>query len=700
MFESLGHVIARHKKAVLSIFILATIFAGTIGSQVFSRFDSGGYSDPNSDSAKVWEYLDETFKVKDPAIVLVVDAKNQSVDDPTVIAAAQKLENEVRQEASTESVLSYWSSGNAPSLKSKDGKSAFIFIYLKSTDFSEIDKSGGYFQEKYDGSYGDLEIYASGGAVFANAINGRIQDDLKVSEAISIPLTFLLLILVFGAMAASAMPLVVGITAIVGTFLGLYLLTFVTDVSIFALNLTTGLGLGLGIDYALLIVNRFREELSKGFDNETAIVNTLKTAGKTVFYSGLTVVLTLVALIFFPQNFLKSMGYAGAIVVSLAVVGALIPLPAILAIIGKKVDKGVVRKSGIAPKEDGRWSQLARFVMRRPTAVVLGSTLILAILIAPIANVKFSQVDSRVLPKDDRAYIASNFIATEFPGQESNPIEIVFPNGARQTAQIAIYAAELASVPGIVRVGESQVVGESARLVAIHSMPPRTPEAEQLIKSIRDIAAPEGTLVGGIAADYADTQGAISRTLPAVGLWIVIAVLLLLFFFTGSVLLPIKAIILNFASLAATMGVLTWIFIDGKLSFIMGDFIKTGTLDTSTMVLVAIVAFGLSMDYEVFLLSRIKEEHDAGKNNVDAVALGLQKSARIITAAAFILAVVFAAFIISGVTSIKMMGFGVAFAILLDATLIRAFLVPALMRLFGEWNWWAPRSLKRFQINH
>lgn len=700
MFESLGHVIARHKKAVLSIFILATIFAGVIGSQVFSRFDSGGYSDPKSDSAKVWEYLDETFKVKDPAIVLVVDAKNKSVDDPAVIAAAQKLESQVRQEPSAESVLSYWSAGNAPSLKSKDGSAAFIFIYLKSTDFSEIDKSGGYFQEKYDGPYGDLEIYASGGAVFANAINGRIQDDLKVSEAISIPLTFLLLILVFGAMAASAMPLVVGITAIVGTFLGLYLLTFVTDVSIFALNLTTGLGLGLGIDYALLIVNRFREELAKGFDNESAIVNTLRTAGKTVFYSGLTVVLTLIALVFFPQNFLKSMGYAGAIVVSLAVVGALIPLPAILAIIGKKVDKGVVRKSGIAPKEDGRWSQLARFVMRRPTAVVLGSTLILAILIAPIANVKFSQVDSRVLPKDDRAYIASNFIATEFPGQESNPIEIVFPNGAQQTAQIAIYSADLASVPGIVRVGEPQVVGESARLVAIHSMPPRTPEAEKLIHNIRDLAAPKGTLVGGVAADYADTQGAISRTLPIVGLWIVIAVLLLLFSFTGSILLPIKAIILNFASLAATMGVLTWIFIDGKLSFIMGDFIKTGTLDTSTMVLVAIVAFGLSMDYEVFLLSRIKEEHDAGKSNVDAVAYGLQKSARIITAAAFILAVVFAAFIISGVTSIKMMGFGVAFAILLDATLIRAFLVPALMRLFGEWNWWAPRALKRFQINH
>jgi RND superfamily putative drug exporter len=700
MFESLGHVIARHKKFVLSIFLLSTILAGAIGSQVFNRFDSGGYSDPGSDSVKVWDYLDETFKVKDPAVVLVVDAKDKSVDDPSVVAAAQEIENEVRAESGVESVLSYWSAGGAPSLKSKDGTAAFVFVYLDSTDFTEIDKAGGYYQDKYDGVRGDLEIYASGGAVFANAINGRIQDDLKISEAISIPLTFLLLILVFGAMAASAMPLVVGVTAILGTFLALYLLTFVTDVSIFALNLTTGLGLGLGIDYALLIVNRFREELHKGLSNEDAVVNTLRTAGKTVFYSGLTVVLTLVSLTFFPQNFLKSMGYSGAVVVALAVVGALIPLPAILAIIGAKVDKGVVRKSGIKPKDDGRWAQLARFVMKRPIIVVTGSTLLLAILIAPIANVKFSQVDSRVLPKDDRAYIASDFIASEFPGQESNPIEIIFPDGASQTAEISKYSAQLAQIPGVVRVGIPQTVAQSVRLVAIHSMPPRTPEGEALINEIRDLEAPQGTLVGGIAADYADTQSAIADSMPKVLAWIIFTVLLLLFFFTGSILLPLKAIILNFASLAATMGVLTWIFIDGKLTFLVGEFINTGTLDTSTMVLVAVVAFGLSMDYEVFLLSRIKEEHDAGKSNVESVAFGLQKSARIITAAAFILAVVFGAFVISGVTSIKMMGFGVAFAILLDATLIRAFLVPALMRLFGEWNWWAPRALKRFQINH
>jgi len=700
MFESLGHVIAIHKKAVLSIFILVTILAGALGSQVFSRFDTGGYSDPNSDSAKVWDYLDETFKVKDPSVVLVVDAKDKSVDDPSVVAIATELESQVRAESSAESVLSYWSSGGAPSLKSKKGTSAFIFVYLKSNDFTEIDKLGGVYQEKYDGNYKGLNVYASGGAVFANAINGRIQDDLKLSEAVSIPLTFLLLLFVFGAMAASAMPLVVGITAILGTFFAMYLLTLITDVSIFALNLTTGLGLGLGIDYALLIVNRFREEMARGLDNETAIVNTLRSAGKTVFYSGLTVVLTLVSLTFFPQNFLKSMGYAGAAVVALAVIGALIPLPALLAILGKKINKGVVRRSGIVQKEDGRWAQIARFVMRRPVSVVAASLAILAILIAPITNIKFSQIDSDVLPKSDRAYQASQFIANEFPGQESNPIEIVFPDGAQQSEQIATYMAALKQIPGVVRVGEIQIVGNAARLVAIHSMKPRTPEGEELIHKIRELPAPEGTLVGGIAADYADTQGAISSTMPKVLGWIMITVLLLLFAFTGSLLLPIKAVILNFTSLAATMGVLTWIFIDGNFKELLGDFIVNGTLDTNTMVLVSIVAFGLSMDYEVFLLSRIKEEHDAGKSNIDAVALGLQKSARIITAAAFILAVVFAAFVLSGVTSIKMMGFGVAFAILLDATLIRAFLVPALMRLFGDWNWWAPRALKRFQINH
>jgi RND superfamily putative drug exporter len=338
--------------------------------------------------------------------------------------------------------------------------------------------------------------------------------------------------------------------------------------------------------------------------------------------------------------------------------------------------------------------------MRRPVPVVALSLLLLGAMIAPLANVKFSQVDSRVLPASDPAYQASAFIQEKFPGQEGNPIEVIFPAGASNTAAVSAYAAQIGQVSEIVRVGAPEAKGEAVRIIAVHSMAPRTPEAQALINEIRAIESPLEVLVGGVAADYADTQDAIADMLPWVLLWITITVLILLFLFTGSVLLPIKAIVLNFLSLAATMGVLTWVFIDGNLNFLTGDFIKTGALDTSTLVLVAVVAFGLSMDYEVFLLSRIKEEHDAGRSNIESVALGLQKSARIITAAAMILAVVFAAFIISGVTSIKTMGFGIAFAILLDATVVRAFLVPGLMRLFGDWNWWAPKSLQRFKINH
>ena len=543
-------------------------------------------------------------------------------------------------------------------------------------------------------------MYASGTGVFAHAINTKISEDLKLSESISIPLTFILLIFVFGGLVASAMPLLVGVSAILGSFLVIYLLTFVTGVSIFALNLITGLGLGLGIDYALLIVNRFREELHAGRSVDESIKRTVNTAGKTVFYSGLTIVITLAALVLFPQMFLKSFGYAGVTVVVMAVLGALVALPALLAILGTRIDKLVVRKSSITPKEDGRWAQTARFVMRRPVAVVMLSLIVLTVLAAPIKNIVFSQVDSRVLPASNSAALASKIISDRFPGQEGNPIEIIVPNGATMGTQINQYTNEIAQVPGIVRIGDSQVSGNDVRVTAIHSMGPRTPAAEVLIKDIRKIRAPEGTLIGGVAADYADTQIGIAKTMPWALLWIAIGVLILLFVFTGSIILPIKAIILNILSLGATLGVITWIFVDGHLKWLVGDFTVTGSVDTGSIILVAVVAFGLSMDYEVFLLSRIKEEHDAGRSNVESVATGLQRSARIITAAAGLLAIVFASFMLSGVTSIKMLGFGVAFAILLDASLVRALLVPALMRLFGERNWWAPKAMKRFTINH
>jgi RND superfamily putative drug exporter len=386
--------------------------------------------------------------------------------------------------------------------------------------------------------------------------------------------------------------------------------------------------------------------------------------------------------------------------VALAVAGALFGLPPILAMVGSKVDKGVVRKSAITPKEDGRWAQTARMVMRRPVAIVLLALIVLGVLASPLKNIAFSQGDSRMLPASNPAAIATAVQAERFSGQTGNPVEIIIMNGVGKDAEIARYAADLSKVEGIVAVTPPQTFGQDIRIVAYESMLPRTPEAQKMIHDIRNLNSPDGTLVGGVAADYTDSQDGISSTLPWALGWIALSVFVLIFIFTGSIILPIKAVLLNVLSLGATMGALTWVFIDGHLQWLVGSFTLTGTLDTSIVILISVVVFGLSMDYELFLLSRIREEHMAGKSNIESVATGLQRSARIITAAAVLLAVVFAAFVTSGVTSIKSMGFGVALAVILDATIVRGLLVPALMRLFGERNWWAPKKLQRFTITH
>jgi len=701
MFEKLGHVLVKRRKSAVVLFIIGILVAGGFGSLAFNRLDSAGYSDPKSDSYKVYEYLTNELKLSDPVVVVVVDSGSTDVTDPSIVQKGIALEKKIGQEPGVSKTVSYWTSGGEATLKSSDGKAAYILVYGASDAFSpEGQKLGSLFQEKYDGAYDGLTLYAGGAGVIGHAITKKISDDLKIAELISIPLTFILLAFVFGALAASAMPLIVGVAAILGAFFILYLFTLFTNVSIYALNLTTGMGLGLGIDYALLIVNRFREELHRGKSVEDSIVSTLGSAGKTVFYSGMTVLVTLLSLTFFPLPFLKSFGYAGVSVVALAVVGAIFGLPPILALLGSKIDKGVIRRSAITPKEDGRCAQTARLVMKRPVAAVVFSLVILGVMASPITNIKFSQGDSRMLPADNKAAVATALQAERFPGQTGNPIEIIIRNGSDKVDEINLYAAKVAKVSGIVAVLPPTTIGKDVRVVAYQEMLPRTPEAQALIHNVRDIDAPVGTLVGGVAADYTDSQDGISRTLPWALGWIILSVLILIFVFTGSIILPIKAVLLNFLSLGATMGALTWVFIDGHMQWLIGSFTLTGTLDTSIVILIAVVVFGLSMDYELFLLSRIREEHLAGKTNVESVATGLQRSARIITAAAVLLAVVFAAFITSGVTSIKSMGFGVALAVILDATIVRGLLVPALMRLFGERNWWAPKWMQRFTLHH
>jgi RND superfamily putative drug exporter len=700
VFEKLGHVIVRRRKAMVILFIVTVLTAGTVGTMIFSRLDSGGYSNPNSDSYQVYNYLNKNLKIADPNVVVVVDSGNLEITDPAIVAKAQALEAEMAKAPGVTNVVSYWSTGGEKTLAATDGKAAYILVYGGGEAFTpESQEMGAYFQKNFDGKRDGLTIYSGGVGVVGNAINKKIADDLKIAEAISIPLTFILLVFVFGAMAASAMPLLVGVSAILGAFFLLYLISLFTSVSVYALNLTTGLGLGLGIDYALLIVNRFREELHRGKSVEDSIVATMASAGKTVFYSGLTVLVTLFSLTFFPLPFLKSFGYAGVSVVAIAVAGALFGLPPILAMLGKKVDKGTVRKSAIMHKDEGRWAQTARLVMKRPVAVVLVSLVILGVLAAPIKDIAFSQGDARILPASNPAAVATAIQESRF-GSNIATIDIIVLDGANKENEISSYIEKVKQVNGIVSVAAPRVIGNDIQITAYESMLPRSPEAQKLIHELRDLPSPTGTLIGGVAADYTDTQDGISQTLPMALGWIAISVLILLFVFTGSIILPIKAVLLNVMSLAATMGALTWIFVGGHLQWLVGSFTVTGSLDTSIVILIFVVVFGLSMDYELFLLSRIREEHLLGKSNVESVALGLQRSARIITAAAVLLAVVFAAFVTSGVTSIKMMGFGVAFAVVLDATLIRALLVPALMRLLGERNWWAPKTMQRFTLKH
>ncbi len=699
MFEKLGHAVVHRRKAVLALFIVFLIGFGAMAGLAIPHLSGGGYSNPNSDSAKASTYLTNTFHVKDPAVVLEVKSTGL-ISDPAVAASAIALEKAVGAEKGVQKTLSYWSAGGAPTLASKDQHAAYLFIY--STEANPIDAKplGKLIENKYDGTFQNLRVYVNGVAAFNSALSDKISKDLGLAEGISVPLIFLLLLFVFGGLISSATPMIVAVTSIIGSLGIIYVISLFTGVSIFALNLITGMGLGLGIDYALLMVNRFREELHHGKDVETAIVITVKTAGKTVFYSGITVIITLASLTFFPLMFLKSFGYAGMSVVAVAIFAALVPFPAILAMIGTGIDKFVVRKSAITPKADGRWAQTARFVMRRPIAVVVLSLTVLTVIASPIRNIVFSQADARVMPASSPLAIANAMATTDFPGQEGNPIEFILPNAAGKDAEVAAYENTIGTIPGIVRTTPPQTVDGVLRFTAVHTMNPRTNEAEALIKKIRALPAPAGLLIGGVAADYTDTQGGIAKTLPWAFGWIGIGVVILLFLFTGSIILPIKAVILNVLSLAAMMGALTWIFIDGHLTWLVGSFTNTHTIDTSMVILISVVTFGLSMDYEVFLLSRIKEEHESGLGNEDAVATGLQRSARIITAAALLLAIAFIAFVTSGVTNIKTLGFGVAFAVILDATLVRGLLVPALMRLFGERNWWAPKALKRFTINH
>jgi RND superfamily putative drug exporter len=709
--ERLARLVVRYRWTVLIGYLISLVVLGLLGSGVFGAMKSRGFDDPGSQSARAAAMLSTRFGAVEPIAVLAVEAR-QAIDSPAVTVTGTALAGDVAQVTGVERVVSYWTSGQPAQLKSTDGRTGQMLVYAaKGADGQQLAKD---LIAQFGGAHDGLTVYVYGWNVVGNALTSTITADLGKAEGIAVPITVLLLLFVFGSLVAAGLPFMVAGASILGSFAVLFLLTKFTDVSIFALNLVTGLGLALGIDYALLMISRFREELKAGVPSDDAVVITMRTAGKTVLVSGITVAITLASMLVFPQYFLKSFAYAGISVSLFAVFGALTALPAMLAILGNNVNRLKVRRGDLAPKDDGAWSRIARTVMRRPWPVMLGAIALLLVMAYPALSVAFGQVDDRALPPSNSAAVAGQVLRDRFPGQESAPYDVVLVNPHADAAGIDEYGKQLSTIPDVVRVTTpTSIIVDGAvvapnpapqtftadgmvRLAVVGDVPAFDASGVAVVDAIRTSQAPASeVLVGGTAAAYADSNAGILGNVWIVALWIAITTLIVLFLFTGSVLLPIKALVLNVLSLSATLGALVWVFQGGHLSWLVGDYTNTNTVDISSIALIAVVAFALSMDYELFMLSRIKEEHDAGRNTTDAVAFGLQRTGRIITAAALLIAIVFASFLSSGVTNIKQLGFGVTVAILVDATIVRALLVPAFMRIAGGANWWAPAPLRR-----
>ena len=707
--QRIAQFVVKRRVLVLVLAVIGMVVAGVLGGGVAARLSNGGFDDPAAESVIAAEVLADEFGVA-PADIVIIATAPESVDADSAVAAGAALSDALAAELHVTSVNSYWSLGSPASLRSVDGNRALLFATVEGNQ-SQLLEYSGELAEKYRGDFQGLEVAVGGeGPLFAE-VNETVEADLLTAESIAFPITLILLILVFGSVVSALLPLGVGVFAIVGTFLILDVLARITEVSIFSLNLTTALGLGLAIDYALFVVSRFREELAGGSETDEAVQRTVLTAGRTVLFSAGTVMVSLAAMLVFPLAFLRSFGYAGIAVVALAAFGAVVVLPALLAVLGPRVEKLRVRRLRTNISTGG-WHRIAMTVMRRPIPIATAATALLVLLGLPFLGVQFGQADDRVLPPESEARVVGDLLRSEFSGFDSSPIDVVALD-LDDPAEIGEFAGRLSTIEGVARVdaltgtyvGGAAVVPPSPAslrfmaaagtyLQVIPAVDPGSAEAEAIVRAIRDAPAPVEVSVTGPTAALVDSKDAIFSDLPLALAIIGVVTFVVLFLMFGSVLVPAKAVVLNLLSLSATFGSMVWIFQEGHLSNLLG-FTPTGHLDLTMPILMFSIAFGLSMDYEVFLLSRIKEEYDRTGDNVGSVAAGLERTGRVVTSAAVLIAVVMIAFAVSGVTFMKMFGIGMTLAVLVDAFVVRATLVPAFMRLAGRANWWAPPFLRR-----
>ncbi|MBA3302295.1 MAG: MMPL family transporter [Acidimicrobiia bacterium] len=718
----LGRFIIRRRWTVLLGAAVFLVVAGIFGSSAISRLSSGGFDDPASESSRALEALRNEFDSGTLNYLLLVTAKDGVVTDPDVVEAGLALTEELKGEEGVSEAFSYWSLGNVAQLAEQaDPPTRALVLARIEGDEDEVVDRVEELSPRYTRDLDAITVEVSGEAEIFRAVSAQAEEDLQRAELISTPLTLLLLLVVFGGVVAAALPLSVAALAVVGTLVILRVISSFTEVSVFSLNLTTALGLGLAIDYSLFIVSRYREELRNGRDPDAAVLRTMQTAGRTIAFSALTVAVSLSALLVFPMPYLRSFAYAGVGVVALAGLGAVVFLPALIAVLGHNVDRFLLWRRPPKPVGTGFWHKVARAVMRRPIPIALAVVAFLLFLGTPFLHIELSLSDERVLYEDAEVRQTTDTLRKEFSAREVGALLVVAPGaGAPDGRQddIADYATALSAIEGVDRV--DAVTGfyqEGAQLFppislneryrgddgfwfsVVPGVEPFSPEGEELTESIRDLDAPFEVLVGGPSAQLVDGKDALFSRLPVALAVIAVTTFILLFFMVGSLLVPVKALVLNLLSLTATFGAMVWVFQDGHLQDLL-DFTPTGAIDIFTPVLMFCVAFGLSMDYEVFLLSRIKEEYDIDQDNETAVAVGLERTGRIVTAAAILLAVVFIAFATSKVSIIKLIGLGQALAVIVDAFLIRATLVPAFMRLAGRANWWAPRRLRRVYLRY
>lgn len=732
----------RHARLVLAAWALLLVLALPLAPQTPGALSAGGFILDDLESARAKALLEAELGAPPSALVVVFSSPDLEAGTPAFELAAAEAMRDIADAPHVAGVLSHLLS---PRQISADRHTAYdiVFLDLPPDDSPEALPI---LRERLREAPG-LEVELAGGPAFYGDIQTVSEQDLQRSELISLPLAALALVIVFGSLVAAGVPLVVGGASVLVALAAIFVIASLTPMSIFVLNLATLLGLGLGVDYSLLMTSRFREEMGKrDADDPEAVVEavrvTVATAGRAVFFSGLTVLLGLLGLVLFEFMILRSVGIAGAVVVFLAVAAALTLLPAILVLLGRNLDRFAIRKVAATTGIDGPWARLARRVMRRPVAVLLPTLAFLLVLGLPFLHVRFNAPDARVLPAFVPSRIAFDRLQREFGEGEFAPISLAIRTEGEATtpgnlALLHDYSRRLAAdervrrVDSLVDVDRRMTLAQYQLLYGDPNGPrdrfvatglaattrgdltaftittpygPNRDEGRDLVADLRDqdsaIAPPPGmtVLVGGGAADVSDVVDRVAADFPRTALFIIVTTYLVLFVLLRSVILPAKALLMNALSLTASFGALVWIFQDGNLSALLA-FQPLGFVETTLPVILFCVLFGLSMDYEVFLLSRMKEAWDRTGDNTEAVARGLERSGRIVTSAALIVVLVAGSFAFADIVLIKALGLGVAIAVALDATVVRALLVPATMRLLGHWNWWMPARLERLVGN-